>query len=378
MLNTLYTDPEVRTRLAEFVVLPTCFDEHDEVKASVDGEDVMVSPLFRSVGCAALMKNEAVVRSEYFPGPVVKVPQHLFIDATGKIFLKKIYELKKSKFLALLDNALIAFGSKESETLDAATRAQLKAVRQGPTKEREEGVAAILDREDPKRNQILYLTIRGISKEKDRAVAIRAMGKDEYSHASEMALRFLGDRSEWVRNCTVVTLEEMRDTEAAEPLLTLFKRARDKELRKDILRALGPCAAGNEGAKTILMKHAKSRKDKERIAAYLSLGHFLEDEAVRTLLRARYKSEGKDTIMKTAIIWGYGKSRDSEYIPDVQAFIKGSKNQQLIMVADAAIAMMKGGEPKSWWRLVKAIKPLYARDKVIRNEVRVWNEWGKR
>ena len=36
MLNTIYTDPEVQERLAEFVVLPTCFDEHDEVKANID------------------------------------------------------------------------------------------------------------------------------------------------------------------------------------------------------------------------------------------------------------------------------------------------------------------------------------------------------
>lgn len=378
MLKTIYTDPEVQAKLAEFVVLPTCFDEHEENAARIDGQEMMVSTLFLTVGCDVLTQNEALVRAEFFSGPQVKVPQHLFIDATGKVFMKKIYELKKAKFLTLLDNALIAFGSKESETLDALTRAQLKAVRTGSNKEREAGVSSILDRDDERRTQVLYLTMRGIRKEKERAVAVRAMGKEEYSHASEMALKFLRDPSDWVRNCTVVTLEELRAAEAEKPLLELFKRARDKEIKKDILRALGPCASDSEEAKAILMKHAKSRKDKERVAAYLSLGHFLEHADVRELLQQRYKAEGKDTLMKTAIIWGYSKSRDADYIPDVQAFIGDSRNQQLIMVADAAMAIMKGGEPKSWWRLVKAIKPLYGRDKVMRNQVRVWNEWGKR
>ena len=378
MLGKVYRDPQVRARLAEFVVLPTCFDTHGEVEAEVDGKKKPVSKLFGQLGCNALMANERAVRDAFFDTNEVTVPQHIFVDPEGKVLLRKVYELKTPKFLTLLDRAQVAYGASASETLDDASKGYLKDVKEGSQKEREEAVKALLDFEDEKKNEILYLTIKGIRKDKDRAVCVRAMGFEQYAAAAPLVMKWLEDPSPWVRNCAIVTLEEMKASESAERLLELWSETKDKEIKKDLLRALGPCAPGDEAAHKILTKPVKDRDERNRVAAYLSLGHFVDDEKVRTLLRKRFKAEGRDTLMKTAILWGYSKSRDSDLTKEVDALLKGNKNKQLEMVAEAAKVLMRGEDPDNWWNLVKAIGPLYARDKVMRNEVKVWKEWGRR
>ena len=111
MLKKLYTDPAIVPILSEFVLLPTCFDDHDEVMKTIDGKKVSVSPLFGTLNCEQLRRNEADVRKTFFDKSEVKVPQHIFVGDDGKPYMKKIYELKKPAFITLLNNALVIYGS---------------------------------------------------------------------------------------------------------------------------------------------------------------------------------------------------------------------------------------------------------------------------
>ncbi|MFT7619389.1 MAG: hypothetical protein ACI97A_003040 [Planctomycetota bacterium] len=380
MLGNLYSDVDVIAKLKDFVVLPTCFDRHAEVKKSIDGEEKMVSPMFRTIDCETLMRNEHAVKEMFFEKAEVKVPNHIFVGIDGAIFMKKIYELKKPAFLDLLDRALVQFGSKTVDGMDGATQELFRKVKKGNVKEKEAAVKAILEFQNAEKTETLYRTIQGLKKDEDRAVCIRAMGSDDLTDASPIAMKWMSDKSDFIKNCAVVTLEEMKAGDATKSLLDLFDRTKknSKELRKDILRALGPCGFGDPAAKQLLMTHATDKKEPMRLAAYMSLGHFLDEEDVQQLLQKRFKKDSKGVAARTAILFAYLTSKDTSLIPQVDAMTAGEKNHQILMVAGAAKRAM-GGETDgakskkvSGKSMRKAWAPLYTKDKIVRNRIKRW------
>ncbi len=387
MLTKIYTEPEVQARLAEFVLLPTCFDKHEEERAVVEGAEAMVSPLFKTVGCDALMKNEQEVRDRFFDKADVKVPQHIFVDPDGEIYMTKVYELKKAAFLDLLNRALIMYGGKASEGFEEATRQLFEDVKKGDEETREKAVKAIIELGDPEKLDVLYLTIIGIKNEDDQGVCIRAMGFEELASAADIAAKFLDEKSDFIKNCAVITLEEMKATQHEAKIRGLLDKTRDKHLKKDILRALGP-AGGSEEAKKVLLDHAEDREDDFRISSYMSLGHYMDDTKVQEFLPQRYKKEGKDLAAKTAILWAFSTSRNEDLIPVVQEMVAKERNKQIEDVADLAMNRMRqgdgppdmgggqGGGRGQFMRMRKALAPLYAKDKILRNRVKEWRKWG--
>ena len=379
MLTKLYTDPDIVPVLSEFVLLPTCFDVHEEVTKTIGGMRKSVSPLFGTLDCKQLIRNEADVRAEFFEKSDVKVPQHIFVGDDGKPFMTKIYELKKPAFITLLNNALILYGSKATKGMDKVTRGFLKTVKKGPLKSKRKAVQGLLGFQDPRKIDILYLTIQSIKRENEKGECVRAFGKDIHSWAASTVVKWLRDPSEHVRNCAIVSLEEMKATEAADKLLALFKKARDKELVKDILRALGPCSGGSAEAKQLLIKHVKDRREVNRIACYLSLGYFLDDEDVQELFRKRFKKEGKNVAVKTAIIWAHTYLADESHIPRMHALVAKEKNHQLKYMARAAELQIRTGtgvapeDGKSGYvKLHSAFGALFSKDKIQRNSFKYW------
>ncbi|MEE2712594.1 MAG: thioredoxin family protein [Planctomycetota bacterium] len=379
MLKTLYTDPAVAPILSEFVLLPTCFDQHDEVVKTVDGKEISVSPLFGTLGCDQLRKNEADVRKTFFDKSEIKVPQHIFVGDDGKPYLKKIYELKKPAFITLLNNALIIYGSDAADGMDKVTKGFLKTVKTGHLKNKRKAVKGLLDLEDPRKVDVLYLTIQSIHRERDKGECIRAFGKDTYAWASDTVAKWLRDPSEHVRNCAVVSLEELGATGVTEQLLALFEKARDKEFRKDILRALGPCSEDSDTVKSLLIKNVKARREVDRIACYLSLGYFLDDEAVQALLAKQFKKEGRSGPAKTAIIWAHTYLRDQGLIKPMHALVANEKNHQLKYMANAAELKIRTGTGVArkdgrggYVKLHKALGAIFGNDKILRNSYKYW------
>lgn len=383
MLKKLYTDPAIVPILSEFVLLPTCFDDHDEVMKTIDGKKVSVSPLFGTLNCEQLRRNEFDVRRTFFDKSEVKVPQHIFVGDDGKPYMKKIYELKKPAFITLLNNALVIYGSDAADGMDKVTKGFLRTVKTGPGKSKRKAVKGLLDLEDPRKVDILYLTIQSIHRERDKGECIRAFGKDSYGWASATVAKWLRDPSEHVRNCAVVSLEEMKAPGVTEQLLALFKKARDKEYRKDILRALGPCSEESEEVKSLLIKHVKDRREVDRVACYLSLGYFLDDEEVQGLLARQFKKEGKSVPAKTAIIWAYTYLRDESLIEPMRALVANEKNHQLKYMADAAELKIRTGTGVArkdgrggHVKLHKTLGAIFGNDKILRNRYKYWKGDG--
>jgi len=227
MISKIYTDPDVRLKLSQFVLLPACLDKHEEVKAKINGEDRLVSALFKTVDCKTLMKNEADVRGRFFEGVTIKIPNHIFVGSDGKIFMAKHYEIRKTEFMAFMDTALVTYGLKKINSLDSQFQDYFKEIKKGPEKNRVEAIKGVLRLNVPEMTDLLYSTIQGINKEKDKALCIRAMGYKEFSAGAPLVLKWLTDKSAYIKNCAVVTLEEMESSVACKPLLDLYPRAKD-------------------------------------------------------------------------------------------------------------------------------------------------------
>lgn len=378
MLNQVYRDSKVRTRLGDFVVLPTCMDVHAEVMADVNGEERSVSLLFGEVDCKTLVRNEKEVRARFFKSSVVKVPQHIFVDVQPdgqwRILSQKVYELSKSKFLVLLEKALVTHGAVRVNGLPDHLKKLFALIRKGSGDERTEAVKSLVRFKNIKISDLLFPSIQKLAKEKDRAVCIRAMGYTEFTYAASVAMRWLPDRSSFIVNCAVVTLEEMAAADAVQSLLDLFPQVREKELQKDILRALGPCGAGNLPAKKLLLEYVENKEEIFRLAAYLSLGHFLDDGEIVKILKDRFKKERGKTLLKTGIVWAFRHKRDSRLADELEELVAKERNAQITAVAAAAAKIMRGEYLEYDGQLRNALRALYSRDKIVRNEIK---DWGK-
>jgi len=378
MLNQVYRDAKVRSRMSDFVVLPTCMDQHAEEMKKVNGEERPVSILFGKVDCKTLMQNEREVRSRFFDSSTVKVPQHIVVDVqTGgewRILHQKVYELSKSKLLDFLDKAVVSHGALRVKGLPDHLKKLFTAIRKGSDEERNDAVKSILRFKNNRISDLLFPAIQKLGKEKDRAECIRSMGYAEFTYAAGVAMRWLADKSSHITNCAVVTLEEMKAVEAMQPLLDLFPGTKEKELKKDILRALGPCGAGNGSAKKLLLEFVASKEEIFRMAAYLSLGHFLDDPEVANIMKERYKAERGKAVVKTALVWAFRHSRSVTLADELEELVAKERNAQIKIVAQAAARIMRGEYMEYDSQLRNALRSLYSRDKIVRNEIK---EWGK-
>ena len=166
----------------------------------------------------------------------------------------------------------------------------------------------------------------------------------------------------------------MKAVEAMQPLLDLFPGTKEKELKKDILRALGPCGAGNGSAKKLLLEFVASKEEIFRMAAYLSLGHFLDDPEVANIMKERYKAERGKAVVKTALVWAFRHSRSVTLADELEELVAKERNAQIKIVAQAAARIMRGEYMEYDSQLRNALRSLYSRDKIVRNEIK---EWGK-
>lgn len=369
MLRDVYSDSEVRAHMRDFILVGTCPDGHEETTATVDGKEEKVSALFGGVSCDVLVANEKSVKQRWFEGNAVTVPQHLFVDPDGEIYLRKVYQLNKSKFIDLMREAKGVYTDEAVKDVDGRVRAYLLAVKNGKAAERKSAIRAVIEIGDEHVNDLLFNTIDVLKKDKDRAACIRAVGYRDLAGFGPGLVRFLEDGEDEIVNAAVVSLEETAFEPATPRLIALYAETKDEEIKKDVLRALGATAKGDEAAKAVLVAAMKEKNDRLRRSAYLSLGDFLrEDPELRDALVAAYEDEGGSFDMKGAILVAFYRSGDPESVPALDAMMEKEKNNQLVQFADLARERMKGGQPRdrAVWGFVRDV---IADDKIKRNVV---------
>lgn len=412
MLGNIYTDADVRRKMSEFVLVP----------CSVSAE-----PTFEGVAPVEHQACERAMRENFQAENLVIAPQHIIADPNGKVLTKKVYEITSAKkFIEFLDRGLLIFvdpakaagvesaptGGDSRPTPDGKPAAKVRSpeverlltlIAKAPAAERERLVKDLLSEPDSEERQEAYLEVVQKTRDaKERGALIRAIGHPEFSPAAGTVVKLLEEKDAFPRNCAVVTLEEMANSVAIVPLLAVFKKDKDAEVKKDCLRAFGPCSAGNAEARDVLVKELASSNENHRCAAAMSLGFFVSaEESIQKALKARYP---KETLkVKTAILWGLALSGDVEMAKLVQEMVADESNAQLKGLADAVRRQLgdatapeapaggggggggrKGGGGGGGGRrggggpgaLRKALAPLYADDKIMRNRVKEFMDRG--
>ena len=65
-------------------------------------------------------------------------------------------------------------------------------------------------------------------------------------------------------------------------------------------------------------------------------------------------------------------------MPVVEALMEKERNGQLKDISAQVVRSLRGEQVESWFKLWKSLKPLYARDKVQRNEAKRMGRRGGR
>jgi hypothetical protein len=122
----------------------------------------------------------------------------------------------------------------------------------------------------------------------------------------------------------------------------------------------------------------------------MSLGFFLAGDAeVEKALRTRWVKEGNNLRVKTAILWCISFSNDPSQSALVDDLIKDDKNGQIKQVAAIVKTRLAGGDPfqggggggggrSGRGGAMRLLAPLYADDKIMRNRVKEFRNFGPR
>jgi hypothetical protein len=443
MLTTVYNDPRIIAKSREFINLPCCRDNLPQKDFVIGDKVVKSNPMFPGATVNQCVEIESRMRDKYQKSNTVVAPQHVFTKPDGKLLFKKEYWLTVDQMLALMDRALrmhkglpepppaekkkdpepAADGKDEKgqpgkpdakpdgeakkkpegkpgaedpdgtakkpvppgpAALSKEAERLLSLVIAGPLEEKKESAQRLLEDERPEQAKALVDVLLGrkIKSKKDRQAVIRAVNGKPYGGAGEEFARLLALKDMLLRNCVVVTLEEMESAGAVKPLLAHFKKERDKGIKNDVIRALGPCGMGNEEAKKFLLERLKGKNSSQRTAAAMALGSHLPDKAVIEAMSKRYRKESGKGNVKLAIYWAYMMKRDETLVDEVRKLIKKEKNGQTRAIGEGVIAVIEGRPPEvgggrggrrggggrmgGYWRLYRMFTPLFAKDRVER------------
>src|SRR5262249_36168006 len=146
-------------------------------------------------------------------------------------------------------------------------------------------------------------------------------------------------------------------------------------VRKDVLRALGPCGAGSAEAKKLLLDESSSSKVPHRIACAMALGALLPGNPdVASALQARFAKETNHDV-RIAIVWGISESGDASQAELIDRVRKGVDDKDLAPPAPVAKERLHANLRKAIRSLGKnagptlkrLLAPIYDAEKIQRN-----------
>jgi hypothetical protein len=390
-LDAIVADAEGMKRLASFVLVVASPSQHELVEKEIDGKRVPTCARYPGILCSEHVALEATLR-EKFLDPATGgeiVPQFAAFDGTGALLVKHAYAMKRDGFLEFLNAALAGGGGAAAPAEANRSPAVLKIIEDvvdaKSDDEREKAARVLFADSSPERESALQEILARLKRPADQGVVVRAAGAPEAKAWAPAIAKLLADKDHFVRDCAVVTLEEQRNPAVAGDLLAAWTAEKDEDVKRDLLRALGPCGAGKPEAKKLLIDELGSSKKPHRIAAAVGLGALLPGNAdVASALQSRWTKE-TDHDVRIAILWGVGEAGDTAQAELVDRLMKNQKDEEFTTVANVAKerlhsnlkkavkSMGKGGGQN----LKRLLAPVYGDDKVPRNALRDLEEHGK-
>jgi hypothetical protein len=173
------------------------------------------------------------------------------------------------------------------------------------------------------------LIAKEIKKVDDLTAIIRTAGKTSYSAGAKDFARLAQEKNKYIRHTSIVTLEEMEDASVAQVLLDLYEEDKTPDIKKDILRALGPAGKGNAKAKELLLKELQASNLKYARASAIALAaHYAGNPDVREALHKTFIKTNDDLLQKS-ILYAYAMSRDAACTTDLDEMAKKERNKDM-------------------------------------------------
>lgn len=351
MVYVHYRDAEVVALSRHFVCVIASPNTHEEV-----AEPERVCSRFGDVPCAAHLASEASVRGAYFAG-VAKIvaPQHLFLDPSGKLLLRREYEVEGKDLIALMLQALRQVSPSVYESVAEERYAEAaRALRSADDETRRQAAHELAASPDPRAASVLRKAIVALKEEADRARLVRAAGSAPGPAMEGLFTELLGDKSARVRAAAAAGLGRIATPGSTAALVAALKREKESEGKNALLRALGDRGSDPAVAAVVLPLLAdKSAQVRTQAALALASARGEAAGAGKLLAMAR---EEHDVRARCAAILALGGQEAREASVPLERVREKERDPFVTRALDASLDRLHGRGSDAWDRAMLLLR----------------------
>ncbi len=353
---------------------------------------------FKTVTCEEHRHVDGDVRSKILSPDArgfVVAPQHVFLGPDGKVILSVPYDLKTAELEWCFVHALrsvdpdlkiglssgarppkrLMMGSVYSLESEEAAEQQAPLTREAALeliKDLKKGkfkggdlvsaVRRLAMADEPEAREYCLQQLRkvpgrsggklgGGAQHKDvRPTHLHWIGAHSPSSYWEVMVEFIDDNDPEMRAEAIVALEQLGDKHSLKALVARLRKEKEERLQKNILRAIGTCAADDKTARKTLLKQAKSKREPLlQINAILALGWLSKHKDIDEFLLESLEAEVEDT--RRAAVLAMALTRDQAWHEILKGELAKSPTPVYQETLEKGIALLEGG-PTSGLRTV--------------------------
>jgi len=311
MLKWTYSNAEVQRLLHEMVCVVACSDAFPTIESGPRKGKSSAFPTVTFEEHRAVF--EAVMKRFFGKSEQIVVPQHLFLDPSGELILRKETALSAKGFVTVLKRALdhvdpgwngpklVVAKAGQPESEDSL----LKALFSTNPKEQKRAVARAVAG-DKKMLLRLYRQITSV--EIRTSLLEEALTAKDLSWSLDLIRSALSDPDAGIRGHGARIAGQSANDAVLSDLLAALSAEKDEEAKHQLLEAVGRCGMDHRAARDALLEAFKGADQKTRAYAYVALGYLTEHRRVVEYLMTRGLKD-RDTNARSAAVWALGNLR---------------------------------------------------------------------
>ncbi|MFT5289861.1 MAG: hypothetical protein ACI8QC_002235 [Planctomycetota bacterium] len=170
---------------------------------------------------------------------------------------------------------------------------------------------------------------------------IRAIGEVSPRSYWEVLEDFVSTGDARLRTEAVVAMEQLAAPEAVSALSKQYKKEREPEIKKNILRALGACGSDSQSVRSLLLKASVHKKDGLlRQNALIGMGWLEPNEDVQERLKLAFESGS--ALEQSAALVAMGLSRDTYWLESLEQ--TAGERGEFQELAAKVVSVLKQGQ----------------------------------
>ncbi len=336
-VKNIYSNPQMATLTTETVNLIASTGQH---RASGD------CPHLGAVTCKEHRSIDGQARSKVLvpdaAGHVV-APQHIWLNPSGEVLLSVPYEISMAEMQWCFYEAARLLDPENASSVPTGGKRPKRAIIAGVEGTTREALPTTLTEEEIERLVLeirqrklpwaqlydnyerLRMSTSPAAREQIKkylnqmkpvpgggSPMIRDIGGDSPIEYWDILTPFASDPDTKVRNEVAVALEQLAVPESLKQLTKQYKKEKDPQVRKNLLRAISACGPNSKAAQSLVLKAAKQSKDDLlRRNALICLGLREPSEDGRNAIQKALK--GDSEMDRFAAVVAMGLSHDDHW-----------------------------------------------------------------